>query len=204
MLPAVLLNLCCLLFCWTYTACCSAELILPAVLLNLYCLLFCGTYAACCSVELILPAVLLNLYCLLFCWTYAACCSAQLMLPAVLLNLYCLLFCWTYTACCSAELMLPAVLFGQYISGLWIRIYFMWIRIQQFFWMRIRIQVQLNQIWRNKSWRVFLSWKKNIKGCSKVRSNKDCENLLLILKNLINLQLLAISLHFLNFSDFSW
>ena len=46
-------------------------------------------------------------------------------------------------------------------SGLWIRIHFMRIRIQQFFWMRIRIQVQLNQIWRKKSWRVFSSCKKH-------------------------------------------
>jgi len=107
-LPAVLLNLCCLLFCWAYAACCSAELMLPAVLLYLCCLLFCCTYAACCSAVLMLPAVLLNLCCLLFCWAYAACCSAVLMLPAVLLNLCCLLFSWT--ACCSAELMLPAVL----------------------------------------------------------------------------------------------
>ena len=93
MLPAVLLNIYCLLFCWTYAACCSAELMLPAVLLNLYCLLFCWTYTACCSAKLILPAVLRNLCCLLFCWTYTACCSVELILPAVLLNLCCLLFC---------------------------------------------------------------------------------------------------------------
>ena len=37
-----------------------------------------------------------------------------------------------------------------YVAGLWIRIHFMRIRIQQFFWMRIRIQVQLNQLWRKK------------------------------------------------------
>ena len=38
---------------------------------------------------------------------------------------------------------------------------------------------------------------KNIKDCSKIRNNGACANLLL--KNLIKLQLLAISLHFLNF-----
>ena len=92
----------------------------------------------------------------------------------------------------------------EMVSGLWIRIHFMRIRIQQIFWMRIRIririqvqvQVQLNQIWRKKSWRVFLSCK-NIKDCSKVRNNGACANLLN--KHLIKLQLLAISLHFFSF-----
>ena len=45
--------------------------------------------------------------------------------------------------------------------------------------------------------KVFFSWKKNIKDCSKVRNNEACKNLLL--KNWINLLILSISLHFFCF-----
>ena len=81
--------------------------------------------------------------------------------------------------------------------GLWIRIHFLRIRIQQFFRMRIRIQVQIDKICKKiNSWRVFNNCK-NIKDCSKVGNNEACANLLL--KNWMHLQLLAISLHFFCF-----
>ena len=84
--------------------------------------------------------------------------------------------------------------------GLWIRIHFMRIRIQQFFWMRIRIriqvQVQLNQIWRKKSWRVFLSCKKHKRL---LKSKKKWSLCKFTFFKLIKLQLLAISLHFFSF-----
>ena len=66
-------------------------------------------------------------------------------------------------------------------SGLWVRIHFMRIRIQQFFW--LRIQVQLNQIWRKKSWRVFLS-------CESKTQWSLCK---FTFKNLINLHFFCFS-----------
>ena len=56
----------------------------------------------------------------------------------------------------------------------------------------------LNQIWRKKSWRVFLSCNKH-KRCSKVSNNGAYA--ILLLKNLIKLQLLAISFIFLFLVD---
>ena len=84
---------------------------------------------------------------------------------------YCTYFSHTFLTFWREIPFLPELIEGRWglnsrtlhggMPGLWICIHFMRIRIQQFFWMRIRIQVQLNQIWRKKSWRVFLSCKKH-------------------------------------------
>ena len=77
-----------------------------------------------------------------------------------------------------------------FASGLWIRIHFLRIRIQQFIWMQIRIQLP-KKCWSRSSSnkffffitlrRVFFSCKRH---CSKVRNNEDCANLLLNLNKL--------------------
>ena len=56
----------------------------------------------------------------------------------------------------------------------------------------IRIRIQLKQIFQKQSYEEFVV--KNIKDCSKVRNIEVYANLLL--KNLINLLILPISLHF--------
>ena len=90
-------------------------------------------------------------------------------------------------------------------SGLWIHIHFLRIRIHQFFWMCIWIHLlkkcgswsSLTKFVKKNAWRVFFIVVKHIKDCSKARNNGALGKF--TLKNLINLQFLAISLNFFCF-----